>query len=334
MTSNPDGGHEHANNTGPVDGNVIQACQVGVVNLHPTREPDTPAAESPPPTWTPLKVLKAAGVAVLILAGSSLLPSPPDPDAIPPENGTRPAGSSNEAVLTAVQAGLASCARTQVLQQANCPQKIDDPTGQATDVHWTLHGNPIGGTYGPIWNNDRFYVAGYAVMTVTYTSPYRVPSPQSLTIQEVPYRAEITWTDNKPTVTDLRRYDKIDNSRVTKKDPALPPAQLASALRTAFHKCVAAKRSPMPPQCPSSPTAQPSDHATWTLNNDPLLGTKQTFDPKTGLTHITGSYSTTATTQNDFLGIHYSATTTDSGTYDASLTATGPTPEILQIKSL
>ncbi len=78
----------------------------------------------------------------MILGGLSLLPTGSDADAIPDEKGARPAGATNEAVLAAVQASLALCAQTQVLQQANCPQKVDEPTGQANEVHWALHGNP------------------------------------------------------------------------------------------------------------------------------------------------------------------------------------------------
>ncbi|MBE1498383.1 hypothetical protein H4696_005483 [Amycolatopsis lexingtonensis] len=328
MSSNPnDTSNSHS---GDNSENVVQAGTVNTLNFYNTPRTETPEAESTTSTWNPSKVAVAT---IAILGGLWLLPSPEDADAIPAESGARPAGSSNEAVLTAVQASLTSCAQTPVLQPANCPQKIDDPTGQANDVHWALHGNPTDGTYGPIWSNDRFYVAGYAVMTVTYTTPYRVPSPQNLSVEAVPYRAEITWTDNKPTVVNLRRYDTIDNQRVAKKDPGLPPVQATQALRKAFDQCVAAKQAPMPPQCPQSSMTQPSDHATWTLNGNPVTNTKQTFDPTTGLTHITGSYSATATTHNDFLGMTYDSTDNQSGNYDASLIATGPTLQVLQIKA-
>ncbi|WP_370970944.1 hypothetical protein [Amycolatopsis sp. cg9] len=194
--------------------------QVGAahdLHFHGVSRPETPEAEPAAAPWTPIKVLKVVGVIALILAGAALLPSPEDADAIPAESGARPAGSSNEAVLTAVQAGLTSCAQTPVLQPANCPQEIDNPTGQANDVHWALHGNPTDGTYGPIWSNDRFYVAGYALMTVTYTVPYE--ASKTLTVQATPYRAEITWTDDKPTVTNLRRKHRRPSPATTPPGP-------------------------------------------------------------------------------------------------------------------
>ncbi|MEV4056130.1 hypothetical protein AB0J55_33395 [Amycolatopsis sp. NPDC049688] len=273
------------------------------------------------------------GVTLLIFVLLPLLPQSPDPDAIPPESGVRPAGSSNEAVLAAVSAGLESCAQARVLRPANCPQKVDDLVGQADEVHWAIHGDPVDGAYAPVWSNDRFYVAGNAVMTATYQVPYQVPSPENLTVEVVPYRAEVTWTDGKATIGDLRSFDRIDKQRISKREPRFTPEQVTAVVRTAFHRCVAGTRSPMPPECPSWSAAQQSDHATWTLNGDPLVNSKQTFESSTGMVHVTGSYSATVSTHDQFLGMDAGYKTTQSGDYDASVIVDGPELHVLQIKS-
>lgn len=90
----------------------------------------------------------------------------------------------------------------------------------------------------------------------------------------------------------------------------------------------------MPPQCPSSTAVQASEHATWVLNGDSLLNTKQTFDALTGVIHATGSYSATVTSHDQFLGMSYGSTTTQSGDYDASLIMDGAELHLLQVKSL
>ena len=317
---------------------TIQARDVNIGTLHlnggdKTAEPAS-TDEATQTTWTPRKMLLAAAAVVLCFGILSSLPKPSDPDAIPSESGVRPAGVTSEAVLAAVKDRLVSCAQARVLRQANCPQSVDDVVGQANDVHWALHGDPIDGANPLVWNNDRFYVAGYAVMSVAYTVPYQVPSPQSLKVQVVPYRAEVTWTSNKAAVTNLRRFDTIDKQQITKRDPGLPWEQVAPVLGAAFHGCVAATQSPMPPQCPSSSAAQTSEHATWVLNGDPLLNAKQTFEASTGIIHVTGSYSATVTSHDQFLGMNYGSTTTQSGDYDASLILDGAELQLLQIRSV
>lgn len=170
-------------------------------------------------------------------------------------------------------------------------------------------------------------------MTVAYTAPDQVPSPQDFEVDVVPYRAEVTWTNNKAAVTDLRRFDTIDKQRITKRDPSLSWDQVAPVLRAVFQRCIAATQSPMPPQCPSSTAIQESDHATWVFNGDPLLNTKQTFDASTGIIHVTGSYSAAVTTHDQILGMKDGFTTTQSGDYDASLIVDGGQLQVLQIKS-
>jgi hypothetical protein len=325
-------------NAGGISGRAVQAGHIDTVNMYGGDHPKTGAAEGADegtgPTWTPRKVIRVVVAVVLCLGILSLFPTPPDPNAIPGESGLRPAGATDEAILVAVKGSLVSCAQTRVLRQANCPQSVDDVIGQADDVHWTLHGDPVDGAYPPVWNNDRFYVAGYAVMTVAYTVPYQVPSPQGFKVQVVPYRAEVTWTDNKAAVTNLRRFDTIDKQRITKRDPGVSLEQVAPVVRAAFQRCAAATQSPMPAQCPSSTAAQASEHATWVLNGDPLPNSKQTFEASSGIVHVTGSYSATVTTRDQFLGMKYGSTTTQSGDYDASLILNGAELHLLQIRSV
>lgn len=319
-------------NAGPVGGHVIQAGNIHTVNV---TAPVTDAVEPPPrpagTSWTPRKVLLAVAGALLILAVLPFLPQ--GPDAIPPESGTRPAGSSDEAVVAAVRAALVSCAQSRVIRQANCPQRVDDLVGDADDVHWALHGDPLDGAYPPVWNDDRFVVAGFAVMTVTYRVSYQLPSPQSLEVEVVPFRAEITWSDGKAAVTDLRQVETIDKQRIRKRDPKPAPDQVSSAVGKAFRKCVTATRSPMPPECPSSPAVTQSDQATWKLDGDPLQNSKQDFEPSTGMIHVRGSYAATLTTHDQVLGMNLGTTTPQSGDYDATVILDGTDLKVLQIKN-
>ena len=74
---------------------------------------------------------------------------------------------------------------------------------------------------------------------------------------------------------------------------------------------------------------QDGDHATWKLRGDPLLNATESFDPATGLVHMTGSFAMTDSYQIPFWGIHESDY--PSGNYDAILSLDGAKLTLLQI---
>jgi hypothetical protein len=226
-------------------------------------------------------------VTVFAVVVSRVVATPADPEAVMPgESGDRPPDAHESIILTAVKDSIVSCAKAVVLQPVNCPQASDNPNTPPMGVQWSLHGDPVGGAR-LVWHNDRFHVAGYAVLTVKYLHE----GQWAHQVYAVPYRAEATWARGRATIVGLRTFSTIDRQSIKKKNPEIQWSQIEPVLRNSFQRCGATTHSPMPAGCPYSITTPALDAARWTFDADPLLNAKYSFDEATGLVHVWGSYA-------------------------------------------
>ncbi|GAB1690700.1 hypothetical protein [Krasilnikovia sp. M28-CT-15] len=267
------------------------------------------------------------GGVLAIIALCSLLPDPPEPKAsFPSENGTRPAGSSEAAVLAAALGGLRDCAKAPVLVPENCPQQVKDwGSSSATDVTWRIHGVPGDGAV-VVYNGDegRFHVLGTAVMTASF----QTASGPDLRLRVIQYWARVEWIADKARLAELRNYDDTPRPSTEKHDPQVPEEHSRALVREAFEKCAKAKDPALPPECPETYSGATSGKVNWKLNGDPSLNTKPRFEPATGLIHVVGNYSLTASYSQLFFG---PTSNSDSGKYDAILSVDDQKPRVVRI---
>jgi hypothetical protein len=246
----------------------------------------------------------------------------------PIENGQRPAGSSDQAVLGAALGALNACAKVVALKPVNCPQIVDDfYTEDAVQVAWRLHGDPGDGAR-VVFNGEegRFHVLGTAVMTVSYKDGQ---GPR-LRLRVVQYWSRVEWAGSQPKVAEIRAYDDTPKPSTEKRNPNLPDNMVFPLVENAFQRCASARSAPMPPECPSSKNPITVDKAEWKLNGNPLVNARATFDVQSGLIHVKGNYSATVAYKVWLSG---ATSRTDSGTYDAVISIDNGKPTVLRIQS-
>ncbi|MEU8660188.1 hypothetical protein [Actinoplanes philippinensis] len=242
----------------------------------------------------------------------------------PDENGTRPVGAEDAQVLSGVLAALTACADSPVLAPQHCPQRAEVSSG--SEVRWRIRGSAGDGAIVRYNGAEgRFHVLGLAVMDVSYKS-YSDEAVSELHI--VKFWSRVEWESGKPMVVEIRSYDdKLKMPSVEKTDPKLPSEHAFRAVRSAFERCFQARKSPLPPRCPS--TVLVDDKVNWKLHGNPTLNARASFDSKSGLIHVEGDYSATASYDVFLIGPE---STTESGKYDAVLSIEAGKPEVLSIK--
>lgn len=203
-------------------------------------------------------------------------------------------------------------------------------TTQASTVQWLLYGDPTEGAQ-VVWHDTAFYVRGVAIMTVIFannaTPNYSTPVAP---LQVVWYEAVVTWKENVATVDNFQQAAPVSGGIIRKHNPEVTQQQAADTLRQAFDQCQAATTEPMPPACPQPATPMYDTSVRWRFQGDPVLNISQpTFDPSTGLIHVTGSYAAIGHTTD----LGFSNDYTQSGNYDAVLVEDAGTLRCLQIQS-
>lgn len=268
-----------------------------------------------------------AAVAVLILlgwhySGSSGPAAGNAASSFPSKSAPSPAQATDQLVLAPVASWLASCARQVVLSPVHCPQSASAGTDQVSGVRWTLHGNAGDGAVVR-YSQGKFWVLGHAVMTVTYSD-----SGAQWQMDVFGYEATVDWNDGHPALATPPQPVSLDSGpRVVKHDPHVPMSEASTLVMAGFKRCAALTVTPLPAQCMG--VGEDGDHASWTLTGDPVLNATESFDPSTGLVHVTGSFAMTDSYQIPFLGIH--ETDYPSGTYDAVLSMDGAHATLLEI---
>lgn len=270
-------------------------------------------------------IIFVAIIAVLFLWGASQsgdsLPRVP----FPLRSSSWPAGTTAGAVMAPVIAKLQDCAQVPVLAPVNCPQSQAASYPGATNVHWSLHGNPSDGARIVYWKN-KFYVAGNAIMQATYSDDmgYR-----RLSIQIVHYRAQLSWRRHRAELLGIQGVSAKPGPTITKHMPNVAWSQIREAVRSAFAHCAATRSASLPPQCPTDPNLDVlTSNARWRLTANPLLNAQESFDRVSGLIHVTGSYAMSATYSQRMLAKqHYS----EAGNYNAIISDDHGQLDVLQI---
>ncbi|MCZ7424160.1 hypothetical protein O7607_00305 [Micromonospora sp. WMMA1949] len=286
---------------------------------------EEPAPASHPFPW---KLIGGAVVAIIIIF--NIIPGPPEPkSSFPAENGTRPAGSNDLAVLAAALDGLQSCAKALVLQPQNCPQQVKDwAASDATTVTWRIHGVPGDGAVIHYNGEEgRFHVLGTAVMTASYVTA----SGPALKLRVIQFWARVEWAAGKAKLAELRNYDDTPRPVTEKRNPQVPDELALSLVKAAFERCVKTKKSRLPPECPDTYSGAGSSRVSWKLNGDPSINAKPRFEPSTGLIHVEGDYSVTASYSQLFFG---ATSEPASGRYDAVLSVDDGKPQVLRISTV
>jgi hypothetical protein len=241
----------------------------------------------------------------------------------PAKGGPWPRGATVAGVMAPVLSRLKTCARVAVLTPVNCPQSMPDSYGDATGIHWSLHGNPADGAK-IVYLNNAFEVAGNAIMKVFYSGI----DGNTVSVQTVHYRAQLRWRDGRASLMGIKGVSGAAGPLIRKHKPAITWDQVSKAVRSAFNYCAGSSSAPLPPQCPVDQYSGISgSHAHWRLTSDPLLNAQENFDPSSGLIHVTGSYSLSVT-YSDILGRQHDS---QNGNYEATVSVDGQTIEVLQI---
>jgi hypothetical protein len=253
----------------------------------------------------------------------------PPKSSFPAENGQRPDGSDNVLVVRAAVDALRSCAQVRVLKPVNCPQQVDGwGQDQATEVVWTLHGDPADGAK-VAYNGEegRFHVLGTAVLTASFATAQR----RELRLVVVNYWARIEWQGGQPKLTQIREFDDSPRPATDKKDLRVPDSVTLPLVEKAFKLCVAAKSAPMPPECPTGKNSISAGKAEWHMNGSPVLNAAASFQASAGLIRVVGNYSVTAAYSIFLIG---PTSTEQSGKYEAVLSVDAGQPRVLRIRSV
>jgi hypothetical protein len=304
---------------------------------HPTPTPDGSAyeTESPDDSGVPSVSTGSGGlggagwiiaaVALLcflgwVFSGSSSPAAGNAETSFPSKSAAWPAQATSAAVLAPVTAWLAACAREVVLSPVHCPQAASAGTDQVSAVRWSLHGNAGDGAVIR-YSQGKFWVLGHAVITVTYSD-----SGPQWQVDTFGYEATVSWDNGHPAVASPPQAVSLDSGpSVVKHDPHVPMAEASALVMAGFKRCAALTVTPLPAQCMQ--IGEGGDQARWTLTGDPLLNATETFDPSTGLVHVTGNYA--MTDSYHYLFGHQTGYL--SGTYDAALSVDGAHATLLDI---
>ena len=264
-------------------------------------------------------------IIIALIINSCLSSNPAAKVAFPTHGNPWPPRASVNVVLAPVLTRLQACAQAPVLAPVNCPQaKSDIYASAAADVHWSLHGDAAQGARVVYWKK-AFDIAGSAIMEVTYSDAYG----SNLAVQVVHCRASERWLDGRPILSSIRGVGGSAVPIIRKSRPDVAWTSLQEAVRSAFNQCVAAKSAPPPPQCPSDPNSAISgSDPRWRLVSDPLLNASESFDPATGLIHVTGSYAMKVTYDVVLFGRQSAS---QAGNYDAMISIDGSRIDVLQI---
>lgn len=265
----------------------------------------------------------ALGIVAVLIAWMLFQPSAKSETVqFPVKTAAWPAQASTPLVLVPVTGWLASCAGQVVLSPLHCPQSASSGGDEVSDVHWTLHGDPGDGAVIR-YSGGKFWIVGHAVMTVTYND-----SGSQWQLDTFGYEATVAWNNGHPALASPPQAVSLTaGPRVAKHDPDLSWTQLAAVVRAGFRQCAADAVTPLPAQCMS--IGPEGRHAAWKLTGDPLLDATGSFDPATGLIHMTGSYAMTVTYRESFWDTP--STAYPSGHYDAILSLDGTKITLLQI---
>ena len=257
-----------------------------------------------------------AGVLYLIFGGDDPFPTVSDP---------WPPGVEREDVTAATASWFDKCEASISASPANCPQSIDETSDDVSSVHWAFYGKPVDGVSIQFTKSkNTFDVLGTVVVSADYTDSKqtrRVVTPMT-------YWAEVHYVDGQLDVQEIKKHSAVGDPAVTKQDPKQAWEFTAAKLKDAFTLCVRGARLAMPAGCPDWSPPLDSKKVKWSLDGDPLLTARSSFDPKYGLVHVTGTYGVTVRYSLD--GAAQSESRAPN--YEAWIAPTETGPVVLQVK--
>lgn len=286
-------------------------------------EDDSESSESGSGAGTAVAATGGGGGLIALLVVGYLIFGTDEP--FPTQTDPFPAGVQSAAVTASVGSWLDKCQAAASAAPVNCPQSIDETMGDASNIHWTFYGNPVEAAFVNYTADDKhFDVLGTVVISADYTvstKPQRVVTPMT-------YWAKVSWIDGKLEVQAIKEHSAIGDPDVKKQDPKQAWEPKAAKLNNAFKRCVQGASSAMPAGCPDWTPPRGSEKVRWSMNGDPLLTARPSFDLKYGVIHVTGTYGLTV--RYTLLG----ETKTESRTpnYEALIAPTATGPVVLQIK--
>lgn len=241
----------------------------------------------------------------------------------PMTNDPWPKGATEGAILASAKDWITNCAREVVLQPKNCPQSANNQP-DAKSIRWTLYGDPTEGAV-PHFDEDAslFNVLGSTVMVARY----QASGTTIFAVDPIHFWAKIKWQDGQVDVEKVSEFKGKPTIKISKQDPYIPWETLSAAVRVAFERCISATKAPMPAGCPTG-TISNQDEVKWTLDSDPLLTARSSFDSRYGLIHVKGSYAATARHRDMF---NKPKSESQSGNFDAVLAVVEEVPVVLTI---
>ena len=277
--------------------------------------------------------IKAIGVIVGIIAVIILVAyscsngSASTSSTFPQSGGSWPKGAAVSTITAPVVQRLNICAHEMTASPANCPQSLSDSYSDASNVRWSLHGDPVDGVR-IIYLDRQFQVAGTAVMTVYYKDYQGA----EFSLRLVNYHAWVDWNNGNPTLTGITNFNSGTPPNIVKHKPSVSWPSVTSAVLNAFRQCTTYRTAPLPPQCPNDSTSPIyGSNAKWQLDNDPLGNAAGCFDSPSGLIHVTGSFYMSASYSVALFGTQHSDL---QGNYKASVVIDDGKPVVLQIEDV
>ncbi|MFS8098646.1 hypothetical protein LFM09_16060 [Lentzea alba] len=243
------------------------------------------------------------------------------------DQGSRPAGISDDMIAQLVADKLRQCATEVVLTPVNCPQT--HTASSARNVRWELVGDPRDGMQVR-WHNDKFLARGTAVMTISYDAGTR----QSLEIKRFHFETEVQWRGAESRIESIRQPTTAPPpGTITKDRFTLPDGDLVRVVREGFVTCASATAAPMPRMCPRATGTPAAQQASWSLEGEPVGNWTSARDAEFGLLRLTASYSLVVRWNSTVLFLAANHSHTQAGTYEATIVRTpNKTARLLQIK--
>ncbi|GHH58438.1 hypothetical protein [Lentzea cavernae] len=308
---------------GRVTGNSFQIGKVHTLNMG--GDAATKSGAEPPPD-KPSAVQFAVGFAlvVVIIAIGAACQGDDKPVFPAADQGTRPAGVSDDAVAEVVADKLAQCATEVVLEPVNCPQAHSATSPR--NVRWELVGEPRDGMQVR-WVDDKFLARGTAVMTVGYEAA----TGKAVEVKGFHFETEVPWRGDQTRIESIRQPKPAPAAGTIRKERYdLPDGDLTKAVRDGFAACAATV--PMPPKCPHNPHTPSGKDMTREVEGDPVANWTSTKDAEFGLIRVKASYSLVARWTETFFTT-YETSRTQSGTYEATIIRTpNKTAQLLTVK--
>ncbi len=289
--------------------------------------PGNPENSSAFPNIKTIGIIIGIIVVVIFLVYSCSSGSTNASSTFPQHSDIWPKGATASAITAPVVQRLSICAHEPTASPSNCPQSLSDSYSDASNVRWSLHGDPADGAR-IVYLDHQFQVAGNVIMTVYYNDYQGT----EFSLQLVNYRAWVEWNNGNPSLTSITSFNSGIPPTIVRHRPSLAWSSVTSAVLNAFGQCATYRTAPLPPQCPNDSNSPIyGSNAKWQLDNNPLGNAGECFDSSAGLIHVTGSFYMSVSYSETLFGIQHDDL---QGNYKAFVAIDDGKPVVLQIEDV